>query len=226
MAAKLLDEKHGSGAANLNSHTGTKCAIAERTTEGLPSILSAAVGETLVGETTVGETTIIETTIIETTIIETLPTAAMPGAAFVEPAPWGGPETILLVEDEGFVRKVTADVLESAGYKLVIARSAAEALEAHRRLSTPIHLLLADVVMPGMSGCELAAEFQSLRPRIRVLLMSGYTVQLALCHLSPYAKTYLAKPFSVHVLLRKVREVLDATPRDWGELAEPTLVLR
>jgi CheY-like chemotaxis protein len=204
MAAKLLDEEHGSGAANLNSYTGTKYAIAERTTECMPGILSAAVGETLLGETTVSGTSIIET---------------MPGAAFVESAPWGGPETILLVEDEGFVRKVTADVLESAGYKLVIARSAAEALEAHRRFSTPIHLLLADVVMPGMSGCELAAEFQSLRPRIRVLLMSGYTVQLAWCHLSPYAKTYLAKPFSVHVLLRKVREVLDANPCDWGALA-------
>lgn len=205
MAAKLLDQKHGSGAANLNSYTGTRRVVAQKTTKDLPGILSAAtVGETLVGETT---------------IIETMPAATIPGAAFVEPAPWGGPETILLVEDEGFVRKVTAAVLESAGYKLVIACSAAEALEAHRRLSTPIDLLLADVVMPGMSGCDLAAEFQSLRPRIRVLLMSGYTVQLAWCHLSPYAKTYLAKPFSVRVLLRKVREVLDANPCDWGALA-------
>jgi CheY-like chemotaxis protein len=187
MAAKLLDQKHSSGAANLNSYTGTECVITE-------------------GATEVGETSIIAI-------------ATLPGAAFVEPAPWGGPETILLVEDEGFVRKVTAEVLESAGYKLVIARSAAEALEAHRRLSTPIDLLLADVVMPGMSGCDLAAEFQSLRPRVRVLLMSGYAVQLAWCHLSPYAKTYLAKPFSVGVLLRKVREVLDANPCDWGALA-------
>jgi CheY-like chemotaxis protein len=168
--------------ANLNSHTGTKRAIAE-------------------GATEVGEASII---------------ATLPGAAFVEPPPWGGPETIMLVEDEGFVRKVTAEVLESAGYKLVIARSAAEAFEAHGRLSTPIDLLLADVVMPGMSGCDLAAEFQNLRPRIRVLLMSGYTIQLAWCHLLPYAKTYLAKPFSVGVLLRKVREVLDANPCDWG----------
>jgi CheY-like chemotaxis protein len=199
---------HGSGAANLNSYTGTKCAIAEGTRDGLPGILSAAVGVTLVGEK-----------ILETSIIETMPVETMPVAAFVDPAAWGGPETILLVEDEGFVRKVTAEVLESAGYKLVIARSAAEALEAHRRLSTPIDLLLADVVMPGMSGCDLAAEFQGLRPRIRVLLMSGYTVQLAWCHLSPYAKTYLAKPFSVGVLLRKVREVLDASPYAWGALA-------
>ena len=213
MAVKLLDEKHGSGAVNLNSYTG-KRAIAERTTEDLPSILSAAVVETLVGETSIGKSSIGETT-----IIETMPGATLPATAFVEPAPWGGPETILLVEDEGFVRKVTAEVLELAGYRLVIARSAAEAFEAHRRLSTPIDLLLADVVMPGMSGCDLAAEFQSLRPRIRVLLMSGYTVQLAWCHLSPYAKTYLAKPFSEGVLLRKVREVLDANPCDWGALA-------
>ena len=213
MAAKLQDEKHGSGAANLNSNIRTRCAIAAKTTESLPGILSAAVARTLVGQT-IGETSIIDTTPVETT-----PGATMPGAAFVEPAPWGGPETILLVEDEGFVRKVTAAVLESAGYNLVIARSAAEALDAHHRLSAPIDLLLADVVMPGMSGCDLAAEFQGLRPRIRVLLMSGYTVQLAWCHLSPYAKTYLAKPFSVRVLLRKVREVLDANPCDWGALA-------
>lgn len=194
----------------MNSYTGTRRVVAQKTTKDLPGILSAAtVGETLVGETLVGETT----------IIETMPAATIPGAAFVDPAPWGGPETILLVEDEGFVRKVTAAVLESAGYKLVIARSAAEALQAHRRLSTPIDLLLADVVMPGMSGCDLAAEFQSLRPRIRVLLMSGYTVQLAWCHLSPYAKTYLAKPFSARVLLRKVREVFDTNPCDWGALA-------
>jgi two-component system, cell cycle sensor histidine kinase and response regulator CckA len=163
----------------------------------------------MIGETLIGETSIRETWIGE----------AMPGAAFVEPAPWGGPETILLVEDEGFVRKVTAEVLESAGYRLLVARSGAEALDAYRRLSAPIDLLLADVVMPGMSGRDLAAEFESLRPRIRVLLMSGYAGQLARCHLSPYSKTYLAKPFSVHVLLRKVREVLDANPCDWGALA-------
>src|ERR1700730_10139350 len=143
MVAKLQDEKHGSGAANLNSNTRTRCAIAAKTTESLPGILSAAVGRTLVGQT-IGETSIIDTTPVETT-----PGATMPGTAFVEPAPLGGPETILLVEDEGFVRKLTAPVLVSAGYNLVITRSAAEALDAHHRLSAPIDLLLADVVMPG-----------------------------------------------------------------------------
>jgi CheY-like chemotaxis protein len=143
----------------------------------------------------------------------------MPGDAFVEADPQGGPETILLVEDEGFVRKVTAEVLESAGYKLVIARSSAEALDAYRQLSKPVDLLLADVVMPGMSGCHLAGEFESLCPRARVLLMSGHAGQLATCQVSAYSNTYLAKPFSARVLLKKVREVLDTNPLDGGALA-------
>jgi CheY-like chemotaxis protein len=133
----------------------------------------------------------------------------MISAAFAEGGQWGGPETILLVEDEAFVRKVTAEVLESAGYKLMIARSAAEALEACRRYSGPLDLILADVVMPGMSGRELATELESSYPRARVLLMSGYAEQLVGCELSPYCKDYLAKPFSIPRLLRRVREVLD-----------------
>jgi two-component system, cell cycle sensor histidine kinase and response regulator CckA len=143
----------------------------------------------------------------------------MPSAVFVEAVPWGGPETILLVEDEGFVRNVAAEVLESAGYKLVIARSGTEALDSYRQLSKPVDLLLADVVMPGMSGCDLAAEFESLCPRTRVLLMSGHAGQLARCHGSTYGMTYLAKPFSVRMLLKRVREVLDTNSFDSGALA-------
>jgi two-component system, cell cycle sensor histidine kinase and response regulator CckA len=135
----------------------------------------------------------------------------IPDTAFGEAGQWGGAETILLVEDEALVRKVTAEVLEAAGYLLVIARSAVEALDAYRRCG-PVDLLLADVVMPGMSGRELATQIESLYPRPRVLLMSGYTEQLAWCELSPYGKTYLAKPFSMHTLLRRVREVLDSSP--------------
>ena len=150
---------------------------------------------------------------------KTMPAETIANAMFIEPRSWGGPETILLVEDEGFVRKVTAEVLESAGYKLVIARSGAEALDAYRQLSNPVDLLLADVVMPGMSGRDLAAEFESLCPRARVLLMSGYAGQLAGCQVSPYGKTYLAKPFSVQTLLKRVREVLDTNPGNCGALA-------
>jgi CheY-like chemotaxis protein len=123
-------------------------------------------------------------------------------------------DTILLVEDEAFVRKVTAEVLESAGYRLMTASGAEQALEACRRNSEPIHLLLADVVMPGMNGRELAAEFEILNPQARVLLMTGYPEQLVSCERSGCDLTYMAKPFSVHVLLRRVREVLDTAPLD------------
>jgi CheY-like chemotaxis protein len=193
LAAKLLDEPC-SGTANLNSFREIKFAIGEGVTVTLPGIVSTAVEGAVLGET-------------------------MTGATFVEPETWGGPETILLVEDEGFVRKVTAEVLESAGYKVVIAHSSADALDAYRRLSLPVDLLLADIVMPGMSGRDLAAEFESLCPRARVLLMSGYAGQLASCLSSPCGKTYLAKPFSARMLLIKVREVLDTNPFDRGAQA-------
>jgi two-component system cell cycle sensor histidine kinase/response regulator CckA len=173
----------------LNSHSRDRCAIGERAQEGLPGIVSTALVETI------------------------------PATVFVEPEPRGGFETILLVEDEAFVRKVTAEVLESAGYKLLIARNGAEALDACHKSPQPVDLLLADVVMPGMSGRELADEFEGLCPHARILLMSGYAGQLAWCQLSPYGDAYLAKPFSVRGLLKKVREVLDANPFASGTLA-------
>jgi DNA-binding NtrC family response regulator len=140
--------------------------------------------------------------------------AALTGAGL-----WCGPETILLVEDETFVRKATAEALESAGYRLVIASSAAEALEAYRQSFRLVDLLLTDVVMPGMSGHHLAARFESLCPRARVLLMSGHQEQLAEFDPFRYGKKCLAKPFSIRTLLRKVREVLDASPLDSGARA-------
>jgi len=86
-----------------------------------------------------------------------------------------GPETILLVEDEAFVRQAAAEALESAGYRLLIAGSAAEALEAYRRCFRPVDLLLADVVMPGLSGRELAAKFEGLSPGSLSLMASTST---------------------------------------------------
>jgi CheY-like chemotaxis protein len=135
-------------------------------------------------------------------------------AALADAAQWCGPETILLVEDEAFVRMATAEVLESAGYRLVIATSAAEAFEACRRNPRPVDLLLADVILPGMSGRDLADQFESLCPRGRVLLMSGGAEQLAGCGQSRHGKKCLAKPFSIRVLLKRVREALDAIPFD------------
>jgi len=160
----------------------------------------------------------------EAVIQETEP-EALPGigSALVAAGQWGGPETILLVEDEAFIRKVTAEVLESAGYRLVIARSAAEALEAYRGCSWPLDLLLADIVMPGISGLELATELEGFYPHARVLLMSGYVEQLARCELSSRGKDYLAKPFSIRMLLRKVREVLDKPVVSEGRARSPLL---
>ena len=135
-------------------------------------------------------------------------------AAFAQFVQWSGPQTILLVEDEAFVRKATAEALESAGYRLLIAASAVEALEAHRKRPQSIDLLLTDVVMPGMNGCDLAAEFESLCPHTRVLLMTGHQEPLAECERSRHGAKCLAKPFSIHRLLSKVRQVLDGNQFD------------
>lgn len=118
-------------------------------------------------------------------------------------------ETILLVEDEAFVRRVAAEVLASAGYRVVVAESTSEALAVCRQWPETIDLLLADIVMPVMNGRELAAEFEKTCPSAKVLLMSGYPEQLALCELPAYRAQFLAKPFSVRAFLQRVREVLD-----------------
>jgi two-component system, cell cycle sensor histidine kinase and response regulator CckA len=141
--------------------------------------------------------------------VESVSTEIIVGSAFAETGRRAGQTTILLVEDEAFVRWATAEVLESAGYRLVTAASAVEALDACRERSEPVDLLLADVVMPGMSGRDLAAEFESCCPSAQVLLMSGYPEQMALCEVSATGRKYLAKPFSVGMLLQRLREILE-----------------
>lgn len=135
-------------------------------------------------------------------------------------------ELILLVEDEAFVRKAAAEALESAGYSLIVASDAAEALKVYCGSSKPVDLLLADVVLPGMNGRDLAADFEIRCPQARVLLMSGYSEQLASCEESAWGRNYIAKPFPVSTLLRRVREVLDTIPQESGALAYPTFVSR
>lgn len=133
--------------------------------------------------------------------------------AFVPRENRAAAETILLVEDEAFVRKAAAEVLESAGYKVVLACCAVEALETSTS-SGSIDLLLTDIVLPEkMNGSELAAKFGSLCPRARVLLMTGYPEQLGLCGRSAHSTLYLAKPFSSRMLLKTVREALDTNVR-------------
>ena len=122
-----------------------------------------------------------------------------------------GTETILLVEDARAVRALAGRVLAAAGYSVLEAGDGAAAEVLAARHDGPIHLLLTDVVMPGLSGSQLAQRIAALRPRIRVLYMSGYTDD-AIVHMDVLAKgiPFLEKPFAPEALTRKVREVLDA----------------
>jgi CheY-like chemotaxis protein len=117
--------------------------------------------------------------------------------------------TILLVEDEDSVREVTRYVLESAGYLVLEASSAEQGLAAFRRFEGSINLLLTDVVMPSMSGAELAARLKAMDPTFVTIFMSGYSgsTGLAQSDLGP-PNYYIQKPFSISVLLTRVAEAL------------------
>jgi two-component system, cell cycle sensor histidine kinase and response regulator CckA len=121
-----------------------------------------------------------------------------------------GTETVLLAEDEAPVRAVARQVLERHGYTVLEAPSAEAALDIAARYSGAIHLLLTDVIMPGLSGRELANRLADLRPEARVIFMSGYTDDAVTRHgvLEP-GLAYLQKPFTPDTLGQKVREVLD-----------------
>jgi CheY-like chemotaxis protein len=118
-----------------------------------------------------------------------------------------GTETILLVEDEGFVREVTKEVLQSAGYRVLMASNATEAL-AHGECLRQVDLLLTDIVLPGKDGRALAGVLRSLQPNLAVLFVSGYPLRLAEIAAAEPAEAWLPKPFSVAALLQKVRQVL------------------
>ena len=122
----------------------------------------------------------------------------------------GGRETILLVEDEAGVRMLTRRVLQGHGYTVIEAGSGAEALGKAASLDGPIHLLVTDVVMPEMSGHELARRLALARPDARILYMSGYTDDAVMRHgIQQDATHFIQKPFALEQLSRKVREVLD-----------------
>jgi CheY-like chemotaxis protein len=121
-----------------------------------------------------------------------------------------GSETILLTEDEQIVREVASHVLREQGYSVLETSGGEEALFAARQHIGKIDLLLTDVVMPVMSGNELADRIKAIRPDVRVLFCSGYTDD-AIVHLGVLDRTiaFLQKPFAPSALARKVREVLD-----------------
>jgi len=126
------------------------------------------------------------------------------------PTPTGGSETVLVVEDQEEVRKLTKRVLEARGYAVLAAANGAEALEIVDRHATRIHLMITDVVMPGMNGREVAERACARRSDLKVLFVSGYTGEAVLQHrlLEP-GVAFLQKPFTPDALARKTREVLD-----------------
>jgi PAS domain S-box-containing protein len=123
-----------------------------------------------------------------------------------------GTETVLLVEDDGQVRNLAAFVLRDRGYKVLEACCGDEALETARQHAGKIHLLLTDVVMPLMSGRELAERIKKTASDIKVLFASGYTDKAIHHHgvLDP-AVEFIQKPFTPAALAKKVRQVLDAS---------------
>jgi two-component system cell cycle sensor histidine kinase/response regulator CckA len=121
-----------------------------------------------------------------------------------------GTETVLVAEDEPPVRAIARQVLERHGYTVLEAPSAESALDIVTRYSGTIHLLLTDVIMPGMNGRELATRLADLRPDARVIFMSGYADEAVTRHgVLESGSTYLQKPFTPDAIARKVREVLD-----------------
>jgi CheY-like chemotaxis protein len=118
-------------------------------------------------------------------------------------------DTILLVEDEGYVRDVASEILQAEGYVVITARSAAEALACFEKHG-PVKLLVTDVIMPGMNGKELAVRLKALQPNLKTIYMSGYTDNPVLRRdFQAPEVAYLQKPFTLETLSAKVKEVLE-----------------
>jgi two-component system, cell cycle sensor histidine kinase and response regulator CckA len=140
-----------------------------------------------------------------------------------------GKETVLLVEDEGSLRRAAVEFLSLRGYTVLEAKNGVEALSITRTHASPIHLAVTDVVMPLMSGGELARELEKLRPETKLLFVSGYPGETVVDHKVVEIETnFLQKPFTLKQLATKVRNVLDHRNDTVGSIGEsnphPTIV--
>ena len=131
-----------------------------------------------------------------------------------DPAPastksFQGRETVLVVEDQENVRSLAKEVLESFGYRVLDAAHGADAIQLAENYRGPIHLMLTDVVMPGMTGKELADRMKGLRPATQVLYMSGYSENVIASEgvIDP-GIAFISKPLTPQSLAAKVRETL------------------
>lgn len=152
------------------------------------------------------------------------PSADSTVAPTMPPAPAGGTETILVVDDNPAVLTLARAVLETKGYCVLEASGGQEALFFARTYPAPIHLLLSDVVMPDLGGPELTQHLVVDRPDMKTLFMSGYTDDVLLHQVGSTGRTaFLPKPFTPQELLTCVRESLDAGPSSSpSPVAEPT----
>ena len=123
--------------------------------------------------------------------------------ALVSPPTPGGNEVVLLVEDEAAVRTSITEWLSRLGYTVLVAADGQNALEVVRRYDGPIHVIIADVVLPKLSGPALVQELRRIRPSLKVMYISGYARQLI-----PVGEVLISKPFELADLATKLREVL------------------
>jgi two-component system cell cycle sensor histidine kinase/response regulator CckA len=124
----------------------------------------------------------------------------------------GGSETVLLVEDEDMVRKLASELLAEGGYTVLEANGGEEAIQLGKEHTARIDLLITDVVMPKLSGKEVAEQLRAIHPETRVLFMSGYTDEAIVHHgIVDSDIAFIQKPFSERALAQKIRDVLDAT---------------
>jgi CheY-like chemotaxis protein len=118
--------------------------------------------------------------------------------------------TILVVDDDAWVRVLARDVLAADGYRVLEAAAGPDAIRVASEHPGPIHLLLTDVVMPGMNGCELAAGLAALRPGMKVMFMSAYDRDFLVARGLDPTGPVITKPFTIEYLARRVGMVLGA----------------
>ena len=143
--------------------------------------------------------------------------AKAPSLPLQQRARASGAGTVLVVEDEELVRRSLHDILAGKGYRVLQARNAREAMLIGGGYGGAIDLMLADLVLPGMGGPELADQLRPARPDMRVLYISGYHNDARVRRLEQAGKAFFPKPFTAAAIAEKVSELLATTPKQRGQ---------